>query len=117
MISLKPAGLLFTLALVTQTGIALSAEPRIKIHDHQWGGSCSNQKSFAVRMKSWEFSKKIDAKVCLERLNGSWSCYVATRIDPSEIFPSTFGWQVCEGTGNIKWWARYTGSGDKFGKP
>lgn len=79
-------------------------------YESAWGENCYPSKdSYAVKLKN-QTGKAVDFKLCLERTNGKWSCYVSSNVSPGEVNPSSWGYSVCHGTGNSKWWWRDAGN-------
>ncbi|QIE44694.1 hypothetical protein G5B38_03660 [Pseudohalocynthiibacter aestuariivivens] len=104
-------------AIQCASGAAAGDAQLADYHSHKWGGSCNSADSFAVKMRNASGNRRIDLKVCLERKDGTWTCYSSRNIAPGKVVPSYWSFSVCDGTGNYKWWDHVTGSGQKFGNP
>ncbi|MGY4751877.1 hypothetical protein ACVNHC_18630 [Pannonibacter sp. Q-1] len=93
-----------------------AAEAGIVVHDTAWGQSCNNSKSFSVKMRNTGSSPK-DFRLCLQKSHGGWGCYTNLNTGPGEVYPTSWGFMVCDGTGRYKFWERDTGSKTPFGNP
>lgn len=97
-------------------GPGFAAEAGIVVHDTAWGQSCNNSNSFSVKMRNTGNTPK-DFRLCLQKSHGGWGCYTNLNTGPGEVYPSSWGFMVCDGTGRYKFWERDTGSQAPFGNP
>ena len=81
-----------------------SANAEVDLVDHKWSEHCNNENSFAAQYQNNTYDE-VDIRICLERVDGEWSCFTSTFVDPGEVVPSGWGYFVCEGTGGsfVSW--------------
>ena len=95
---------------LTAQGISTGAlaEDDVEKYDDAWGESCNSDDSYAVKVIN-NSDRNLDVKVCLKRTNGSWSCFVSNNAEPGDVVPESWGYSVCSGTGESKWYWRDAG--------
>lgn len=73
----------------------------VEIDGRKWGTRCNTKDSYSVRLKNYT-GKSVTIKACLERKNGTWSCFGYSKLKPNRT--TGWGFYVCHGTGETKWW-------------
>ena len=89
----------------------------VQQYDSKWGNHCNSSKSFSVQLVN-RTGKNIDCRVCLEKTNGKWGCFMDSNVKPNGIIGDHWGYFVCKGTGKVKWYWRDAGDySTKLGHP
>jgi len=90
----------------------------VEQYDSIWGYNCGSKDSLAVKIINGT-NKTIDCRVCLERTDGSWGCFLDSNVRPNELVGGG-GWAyfVCHSTGEVKWYWKDAGDyRTKLGHP
>jgi hypothetical protein len=108
------AGLLYPLTInqaIAQSG-SIEWDDCVQVYNVRRGESCGTNQSLDMKVRN-RCLETIDAKFCIERLNGSWDCGMQLDM-PSGAETSTF---TCKSTGRVWTWARKAGSHVKTPSP
>ncbi|MXO90960.1 hypothetical protein [Pontixanthobacter aquaemixtae] len=82
-----------------------------------WDKNCSKPGSMAIKATN-NYKYAIDMRLCLKRTTGKWTCYVSPNVKPGETAPKSWGYYVCNATGDYFWSTRRAGAWSvKFDDP
>jgi|GEM_PF-2713495 len=93
---------LSALAIITLAGTVSAG---VNEHSYEWGNRCSSSDSFDYHVVN-RGTTPLDIKVCLERTNGTWSCFVNSNTWPGQVMSDAY---VCHGTGKTEFFWRDAG--------
>lgn len=82
-----------------------------------WDKNCSKPGSMAIKAKN-NYGYAIDMRLCLKRVNGKWTCFVSPDVKQGQTAPASWGFYVCNATGDYFWSVRKAGAWSvKFDDP
>ena len=82
-----------------------------------WDKNCSKPGSMAIKATN-HYSYAIDMRLCLKRKTGKWTCFVSPNVKVGQTAPQSWGYYVCNATGDYFWSVRRAGAWSvKFDDP
>ena len=104
--------LLFLIALIVPSAAHASLDIKTA-----WDKNCSKPGSMAIKATN-NYDYAIDLRLCLKRVTGKWTCFVSPDVKPGQTAPASWGYYVCNASGDYFWSTRRAGAWSvKFDDP
>ena len=104
------------LLLLAAISLPSAANASLKI-ETAWDKNCTKPGSMAIKATN-NYSYPIDMRLCLQRTDKTWACFVSPNVEPGQIAPRSWGYYVCKASGEYFWSVRRAGAWSvKFDDP